>query len=253
LIQEAGDSDWITVDLPSANGTPILIRGSANEEGSDLDTTIRLWTTDGSLLLEQDLLGTESYAFYPSASDESVVLEVTDGNAGGSEEHWGYVYFAVYDSPYSTTISEVDYEVPQETEPNDAQDTAQYLSHTEFATDGGSAYTGAFVWGDLGTSVDEDWYQVTATQDSYLQVYTSASDWGSGADPMIEVYAVDGELIGTYNDGSDGGTGPDFEDVGPFDAGMVYLRVIDEQMLPEGGEQDFYRLSIYFTSWKNGK
>ena len=253
LIGEEGDSDYVTMELPSADGTPILLRGSANEEGSDLNTTVRVWTTDQTLLLEQEDLGTENYAFYPSVGTDSVIVEITDANGGGGDNHWGYVYFTVYESPYSTTISNVDYEIVKETEPNDSIETSEYVAHHDFATDGGSDYTGAFVWGDLGTSVDEDWYSFSVADGSYLQAYMSASEWGSGADPVLEIYDAAGDLLDSFSDGSAGGTGPDFEDYGPLEGGLIYLRVIDEQKAPIGGEQDFYRLMVYFTSWEMNK
>ena len=81
----------------------------------------------------------------------------------------------------------------------------------------------------------------------------SASEWGSGADPVIEIYDGEGTFLDTYSDGSAGGSGPDFEDYGPLEGGLIYLRVLDEQVAPLGGEQDYYRLVVYFTSWEMNK
>ncbi len=247
LLEESGDSDWIELDLPYGD-CPVLLRGSANLDGTDAQPRVRLWTGGEELLLDLDSLGSNGVALYPSVDGGKVVIEALDAQGGGGDNHWFYVIASVYEQGYSTTVggSDVPYQI--DAEPNDALEEAQLLEQRDFTTDGGSTYTGAFLWGTQDGPGDEDWYAFHAEAGWFLNAWGTADYNGSLMDPAIEVYDAAGQLVTSWYDGSD--DAPDLNNLEVQTTGTHYLRVFDETGEAEGGAPYFYRFSLYVTDFE---
>ncbi len=247
LLEEEGDTDFIDVNLPYGN-CPVLVRGSANLDGTDATPRVRLYSAEAQLLLDLDNLGTDGVALYPDVDGGKAVIEAMDAEEGGGDNHWFFAIVSVYDEGYSTTIEgqDVDYQV--DTEPNDLLEEAQLLAQTDLETDSDSEYSAAFVWGTQDWEGDDDWYAFHAEAGWYLNAWGTSDYNGSLMDPAIEIYDSSGALLTTWYDGYD--SAPDLYDQLIETSGTHYMRIYDETAAAEGGAPYFYRFSVYVTSFE---
>ena len=246
LLEEAGDSDWIELDLPYSD-CPVLLRGSANLDGTDALPHVRLYTAEQEVVADLDELGTNGAAFYPDIDGGKAMIEALDTAGGGGANHWFFVIASVYKQTYSVTTEGVDMEVQVESEPNDELESSQLLSQVDVQTSGGSDYIAAHLWGTQDGEGDEDWYAFHAQAGWYIQAWGTADYNGSLMDPAIEIYDASGTLLTTWYDGSD--AAPDLDDLLVETTGTHYMRVYDETGAAPGGAPYFYRFSIYVTDF----
>lgn len=237
-LETAGDSDWMTVDLPVDLG-PLELWGNAGNVGSEADVTVRAWNPGGELLLDKASLGVEGPAFYYQTSEGDHLVEVTDAAGGGSERHWTVVYVRSRDPDY--------YGLTFDAEPNDSADAVQFVPTETFTTESGTDYLAAFVTGVLDPAGDEDWFSIVADPDSYITALCSSDSLGSQLDPALDVYGPDGALLGSGTDGQD--SAPDVYNLGPVDSGTVTFRVFAEGGVAEGPSA-YYRCYFYATPFE---
>lgn len=247
LLESKGDSDFIEITLPYGD-CPVLVRGSSHLDGTDATPRVRLYSAKSDLLTDQPALGTGGMAFYPDVDGGKAMIEVSDADGGGGDNHWFFAIVSADEQGYGTTVEgeDVDYQV--DAEPNDQLEKAQLLDQIDVETSSGSPYTAAYFWGTQDGEGDEDWYAFHAEAGSYLNAWASADYIGSLMDPAIEVYDSGGLPLTSWYDGSD--SAPDLYDFPIETTGTHYLRVYDETGASKGGAAHFYRFSLFVTSFE---
>jgi hypothetical protein len=247
LLEETGDSDWIELSLPYGD-CPVILRGSANLEGTDATPRVRLYDGGETLLLDLPTLGTDGVALYPAVDGGEAIIEALDADEGGGSNHWFFLFASIYEQGYPITTEGVELHYAVEEEPNDDLDHAMLLDQADVETSGGSAYTATHFWGTQDGPGDEDWFAFHAEAGWFINAWGTAEYNGSLMDPALELYDASGALLTTWYDGSD--AAPDLMNHPVESTGTHYLRIVDETGSAEGGAAFFYRFSLYVTSFE---
>jgi len=241
LLEEAGDVDYITLNLPY-DDCPVLLYGAAYDGGTDATATVELYTPGQERLLRKEGLGPEGLGLHYGVDGGQAVIAATDAFGGGGDSHWFFVYILIDDEDTYA----------QETEPNDFDVEASPLPAFEAYSGSGGDYLTTNIWGDMESSGDEDWYrlEVDAEADGrWLHLLGSSLRFGSLMTPAVEVYDDRGSPVDAEVVIDDGDSFPDQVNIGPVSEGEVYyIRITDEF---GGSGLDYnYRITPYLADFE---
>lgn len=233
VLEEEGDHDFIELELPY-DECPIQIWGTTFETNSDMTPVVDMYVPDDpDRYMHKVDPGPNGQGLYIELDGGTALLDVYDEFDGGGEDHWTFIYVRAFSrgSLYE-----------EEAEDNDDADFANIL---DWDWSEGDGYGRARGWGQMDYDLDEDWFLVDVDDQNYLLVDGTADSLGSGMDAGMEVYDVDGNLIGTGEPDED-----EFNDstewLGPLEAGPYYVRIFAEND-DAAGPGFYYRFTAYQT------
>ncbi len=240
-LESPGDKDYASVTIGAADSV-LYLWGPVDRGGSEADPRLTLYDAGGTAVLSLDGVTEGVYAYHPMLDPGTYTLELSDSNGGGGDDYWFFSYSVLRESDPDS--------YPLESEPNDLQAQATFLSMTDTTTSGGSAYAYGNALGFVDDPSDADWFRVPARSGAELVVCVNSSVYGSLAAPSIEVYNSAGDLI-------ESGAGSDVtrptakvENV-LMDSQDYYLRIVDDA--PAGtGAGGWYKLVVYTADFDVG-
>ncbi len=236
-LEEAGDVDYITVQLPY-NNAPIEVYALSQLPGSDARIRVTLTDETGTVLSDKRDVGPDGVAAYFGAQAGTYTLQATDAFDAGSANHWFPLYVRSRAEGDHFTL---------EVEPNDS-DNAQVLPVQTLTTNSGLEYTRTTVQGTLGEAGDEDWYIMPATSGDWLTVRCDGETYGSTGDLKLELIDSSGGVVAFATEGND--AMPDLDNLGPIDADDTYtLRLLNDNEAPFG-PASFYRCTWFATTFE---
>ncbi len=238
-LEEAGDRDWITVEMPHGDA-PVEIWGLEGIVGSEARSKVRLMDPEANIVLDKDEVGPDGVGIYYAGEDVTYTVEATDAFGGGGEDHWYPLYFR-------TRSEGTVYEA--EVEPND-EDNAQALEVTELTTSSnGTPYDRGWVQGALDTDSDEDWFTFPVNAGDWFTFRCEGDVHGSTLDAAAEVYASSGILVDTVTSGNT--DMPDFVNHGPLGTADTFsVRLYAEGDTPIYAGSSFYRCVFFSTPFE---
>lgn len=191
LIDEAGDSDTITLDLDWGDAG-FLVAGALDLGNSESTPVVEL-QQDGQTLSRFENLGPGGWMIHPELDEATYELVVSDQSGGGGPEHWFFVFLYSEDSGDAW---------PEEAEPNDLDADATAVPFESGSTGDGDPYVFGHFWGDGDEGSDTDWYFVDRPDydEAHLVLCATAETHGASSSPVMEVYADDGTLLATSAD-----------------------------------------------------
>jgi hypothetical protein len=235
-LEANGDSDFIEVSLPvNVTGQPLSVYGAGDISGSDADIQVNMYSLAGDLLMAKEgLTGTEDYANYYLAVDDTFVIEATDRSGNGSVDHWYPLYYRTYTEDYDVSYT-------LETEPNDSAGTASTSDAEVGEVSDYDPYLIFPVQGILATQDDEDWYEINVqTSSDLVSVRCFSDEFGSTADLMVGLFDGETELA------SNGDILDDYyyylKDSDPQGSGTRQIRITSEDGVY--GTASYYRCRI---------
>lgn len=244
LIEEAGDTDYIELEIDGAiDDTHLIIDGNQDLQGSDLRPQVRLLNAAGEPLTDKIDVGPEDFALAPFIGAGTYLLEITDAAGTGSDNHWAFVHLISRedDSDGSTFVLEA--------EGNNALEDAQTLEQNASETSGGNAYTFSNMLA-MGDEVDDaDWYKFEAGYgENFLGICLNALTMGSTYTASMQLYDATGEMVTEWT--ADGPDAPDLYVANEtLDDGDYYLRVAPAAPI-DVVPADYYMFTLYVASFE---
>lgn len=240
VLEEPGDSDWISLDVPWALG-PIEIYGHTEIPGSKSTSLVKVHDpSTGAVILAKEDVGPDGRVYYFATQEQEYLVEATDAEGEGTANHWYVLYFRVRLPDY--------YGIEYDLEPNDSAEAAQTVPTETATTSSGTPYEYTNLSGFIDAEGDEDWFALDANADDYVTVLCSSDAFGSFLDFAIDVYDTDGTLLDTIESGTD--SAPDVYNLGPVaGAGDVLVRVWSEDPEADVGPGAYYYCSAYLTEF----
>lgn len=238
LLEEPGDRDWIALDLPY-DACPLTLQGSAHLEQSEALPRVRLYEPDGAMVLDRSQVAVDTWAYHPGLGTENV-LEASDAEGGGSEDHWYILIFSIGDQGSAGTLDGEPVQWQRDGLDDDTPETATVLEPVDLGREEVS-----YTWGTLDREADVDWFAVEVPDDGYLSVFTGSQATGSLLDAVLLVQDAEGENNMDDREGLDGEPDPAFQDLGPLDGGTWYVGVSAEAECPDWGPGCWYDMAVW--------
>ena len=238
VLEETGDSDWITIQHPY-DGTPVQFFGQLDAPGSSIDTRVRLYDTEGTLLLDKKDLGSDGTAVYPNGQKGTYLVEVSDKLGAGDADAWTVLYLRTQEPDSWAWVTEG--------EPNDGADQLESPTFETRTTSSGTPYEAAYIQGDLNTTDDEDWFELTTVDAHYLSVQCFGGDQGALGDVEGEILNESGDVLHVLDDAADS-TSPWLINTGPYSGETLHLRLFTTS--DASGPAVFYRCNLFVTPFE---
>lgn len=239
-IQSEGDADYILINI-SADSSWLYIAGMADLGSSDLQTLVRLYDSEGTLLSEKEDVGPDGDLLYPQITPGDYLIEISDANGGGGDNHWGFFFIISRDkSTYET-----------ESEPNDNTGTATVLSLTETQTSSGSDYSYVQAFGTASGPNDIDWYSISNPYgaDTYIVGCLNSNLQGSLLLPTFGLYDSAMNLIAEVDASSAADPNAAFDGLPTVSDPLYYLKV-ESPSDAQGVAAEWYQLTAYIATFE---
>ncbi len=232
VLEEAGDTDWISVSLPYDRG-PLEVRGNAYTPGTTAEARVEAWSPTGELVCQKDGVGPDGVALYFDTTKDTWMVGASEVNG---EDGWYTLFVRTREPDY--------YRNQFDTEPDDS--ATDPLPTYAATTSSGEDYLVATITGALTPEGDVDRYRIAVEADEYLTLYCSADAIGSLGDPAVELFTPDGASLAAASDGDD--RAPDLINVDAGAAGEVTVQVTGEDSV--WGPSAYYLCTLYVTPFK---
>lgn len=231
---DASDSVLLTLPWTDTQLDFILTSGAT---ASDLQAMLRLYNSDGDIVLEKGAPTLDAPAALVNSESETFVLNVVDALGGSGPTYWGVVFALVREEGYGN---------PRESEPNDAVEDADSLEEIDQEPDIGSWVTG-YGSGHLDTADDVDsWTLSVDFDDAYLSVFYGAQDYGGVGIFTVDILDSAGTVVATLE--SQLGSDADLWNAGPFAAGDYTVRLASAPESVQFGEGAFYQFAAHAST-----
>ncbi len=236
LIEEDGDVDYASIELPEA-GTPAFFLAGIHNEESELSPALTVYNEAGDVVNQFDGPTAAAPARLPEPAGTRYVVAVGDAAGGFGADYWGWMFFILRDVGSGNVSGD---------EPHDDVASAELLELEDQAPDSGRWYAGyRQAWVDVG---DADVYAFSVPfDDAYITASLGAQTYGSLLVARVEILDATGTVIEAADSTAAGDESA--RNLGPYPAGDYFLRVSSTD--PEvGGEGYFYLFGLHATSFQ---
>lgn len=239
-IQSEGDSDWILVNV-STESSWLYISGMIDMGGSDLNSLVSLYTSDGVLLSEKENVGPDGSLLYPQLTPGDYLIEISDANGGGGDNFWEYFFIIVREK--------ATYDV--ELEPNNDGGTSTPVSLEETQTSSDKDYSYGHAFGTASGPSDIDWYSIANPYgaDTYFVACLNSTLEGSVLSPKLSLYDSSLTLITEVDASTAADPNAAIDGLETISDPLYYLKV-ESPDTAQGLPSEWYQFTAYVATFE---